>query len=1343
MKHRAIALILLFLLVLSLSVTTLHAATLNVPGTFATIRAAVTAANSGDTIVVAPGTYSGTGNFNVTVTKNLTIRSSGGAAVTTIDIGGTVASTRRAFAVVGNSGPITVTIQGFTIKNGFTDAGGAITAVDANLTISQCVFTGNVATSSGGALYLLGHAATTSAIVQQSQFLGNLAGNFTDSSGLGGAIEVVTDASAAALSVAIVNSVFIANNASYEGGAVDINGGQAPGTPSVTINQCSFSQNGAFGFVTPGSFPAPDATHHPGTIDSYVGDVKILNSILYGDNTASEYSTLSNPALYGGSLSIQFSDVKGGTQGTGATTNGNIDIDPSYVNPASNLNLHFQSQAINAGTSSGASPIDLPGTVRDGFPDMGAYEYALTATSTALTALSGQPFSGQVATFQDSSGDLAGVAGFGAVINWGDGSQTAATISLPGGPGTPYAVSGSHSYAVAGTYTVNTQIVGMASGAGVNTSVNSQATVNPFPTRFAFSAPVHLTAGGPFTIVVTALGADNKTVPSYTGTIHFASTDTGAGIAIPADYTFTVADGGQHIVENGGTLVTAGNQVITVTDTLFSSVNGQGNLIVSAAAASQFALTTPGTAAAGAAFNVIVTAVDPYRNLATGYRGAIHFSSSDNNSVLPANYSFVAADGGAHTFTNGATLKTAGLQTITATDSVTSSVTGTSANIAAPAGAATHLLITAPSAAGGAIPFNFTVTAKDAFENSATGYNGTVHFTSNDDAAILPANVSVTGGIATLSATLSHAGGYVITATDTVNASLSGTSNTIATTNPQPVISSLSITSAVVNSSTFQLKIFGSRFISGAGVTFNGAGLIPVSTTSSVITVNVPSSLLPVQANVPIVVSNPAPAVADSSSVPFAIVPSCSYVLSSTMDAKPASAATGSLVVTAPAGCTWNATTNSAFLMVTAGSPGNGTGEADYSVALNTGLARTGTLTVAAQTFTVTQPSGINEIDTAPATGSPAGVAHVPLTLSLTSGNIVTLLDVTVTVIPSGGSPAPALTSVLTYQAAPGQPSAPAQASGNGITLDLSGAAVSFTGTTYLGDVLVSIPSNAQQNQTYAVALHDVGAISNGSVLNVLAGANNTLTVTSQYLVGDVWPFSANNAGFFADTPPSVNTLDLLEALRLTTNTEIIPSCSDRFDSADSWPLDTPAQRGGDGQLNTLDLLETLRRATNTDSSRPVRSSRGLTCPSTAPQKVVKPRLHPSAAEAVLEFGEATPDAYGNWQTPIYVRANVDASWVGLALAVESPLDDQAPPLKFVAGDGLEASLTDTSVRGKLAVAWLQDWEAKAGARVLLGYVETLSRPGSMSFVAASANAKSDGRNIKLAMQDLSSRKMK
>src|SRR5204863_230179 len=105
----------------------------------------------------------------------------------------------------------------------------------------------------------------------------------------------------------------------------------------------------------------------------------------------------------------------------------------------------------------------------------------------------------------------------------------------------------------------------------------------------------------------------------------------------------------------------------------------------------------------GVSFSFTVTAQDQNNNTATGYIGTVHFTSTDGQAVLPANSTLTT---GAGTFS--ATLKTAGNQTITATDTVTSSITGTSNAIAVSAAAATHYAVSAPANATAGSAFNFT-----------------------------------------------------------------------------------------------------------------------------------------------------------------------------------------------------------------------------------------------------------------------------------------------------------------------------------------------------------------------------------------------------------------------------------------------------------------------------------------------------------------------------------------------------------------------------------------------------------------------------------------------------------
>src|SRR5205814_1713405 len=198
-----------------------------------------------------------------------------------------------------------------------------------------------------------------------------------------------------------------------------------------------------------------------------------------------------------------------------------------------------------------------------------------------------------------------------------------------------------------------------------------------------------------FSITVTALDQFNNTATGYTGTIHFTSSDGAA--TLPANYTFVGGDNGVHTFTNLTTLKTSGNQTVTSTDTVTCSITGtSGTIFVSAAAATHHSATPTRRSTDLTAFSITVTALDQFNNTATGYTGTIHFTSTDGAAVLPANYTFVGGDNGVHAFTNLTTLKTSGNQTVTATDTVTGSITGTSGTIAVSAAAATHYSVTAP-----------------------------------------------------------------------------------------------------------------------------------------------------------------------------------------------------------------------------------------------------------------------------------------------------------------------------------------------------------------------------------------------------------------------------------------------------------------------------------------------------------------------------------------------------------------------------------------------------------------------------------------------------------------------
>jgi len=189
------------------------------------------------------------------------------------------------------------------------------------------------------------------------------------------------------------------------------------------------------------------------------------------------------------------------------------------------------------------------------------------------------------------------------------------------------------------------------------------------------SAPV---AGTAVNFTVTALDANNNVFGTYSGTVKFTSSD--AQAVLPASATITNGTGTGSIA-----LKTAGNQTVTATGT--DSLTGTSNGVpVSAGPATQLSVSAASSSTlAGAKFQFTVTAQDVFKNTATNYAGTIHFASSDANAnvVLPANSTLANGTGNF-----SAVLQTVGSESITATDTVTPSITGTLSSIVVTASAA-------------------------------------------------------------------------------------------------------------------------------------------------------------------------------------------------------------------------------------------------------------------------------------------------------------------------------------------------------------------------------------------------------------------------------------------------------------------------------------------------------------------------------------------------------------------------------------------------------------------------------------------------------------------------------
>jgi len=177
----------------------------------------------------------------------------------------------------------------------------------------------------------------------------------------------------------------------------------------------------------------------------------------------------------------------------------------------------------------------------------------LAATGVTFTATQGVAFTGTVANVTDANtADTA--AALTATIAWGDGTTSAGVVA--GGGGT-FAVSGTHTYATVGTFTVTVSIVAGATGA--TATATSTALVGP--ELAASGVTFNALAGQSFTQVVANLTDANTahTATTFTATIAWGDGTTSAGVVAGGAGTFTVS--GTH------TYATVGTFTVTVSIT--------------------------------------------------------------------------------------------------------------------------------------------------------------------------------------------------------------------------------------------------------------------------------------------------------------------------------------------------------------------------------------------------------------------------------------------------------------------------------------------------------------------------------------------------------------------------------------------------------------------------------------------------------------------------------------------------------------------------------------------------------------------------------------------------------
>ena len=309
------------------------------------------------------------------------------------------------------------------------------------------------------------------------------------------------------------------------------------------------------------------------------------------------------------------------------------------------------------------------------------------------------------------------------------------------------------------------------------------------PAKLRLIAPVQFVAGVTQPVTVQSTDAFGNVVPTYSGTVHFSSSDPNINLtstdpnvrSLPPDTPFAGAGMGTMIFPKVS-LVTAGLQSITVTDAQDSNYafTQTGIKVVGASAVNWTVAANNLPWVAGSPTTVTVTALDIYNNPASLYRGIIKFSSTDPNATLPANYTFNANDLGVKVYTQGVTWMHSGPQTLTVTDFIAHRGGTMSATVAA--NAVTGFSLSAyDNPAYVAKDGNVTVSAVDSWGNVNPNFIGTVHFTSTDPNAVLPADAALQssnqGVITTGTVRFGNYGPQQLVATSTQSAQLTGNAN--------------------------------------------------------------------------------------------------------------------------------------------------------------------------------------------------------------------------------------------------------------------------------------------------------------------------------------------------------------------------------------------------------------------------------------------------------------------------------------------------------------------------------------------------------------------------------------
>jgi predicted outer membrane repeat protein len=311
---------------------------------FSTIQALIDAASAGDTILIDPGTYEGSINFQG---KDIVV---GSLFLTTGDssyISQTILDAKQSGSVVRfeNNESSGAVLSGLTLTGGHAVEGGGIFISGASPTLSHLLITGNKAYScevgdyfkaaSGGGIYMEGgNPALSKVMVSQNSSEAEGGGIYMSSADPSMDLVTVRNNTATDLGGGIyfgnsgpsLSRVAVIDNEAVNGGGLYLAALSSPNLVNTVVGDNTASNEGGGLYLNNAEVDFVNVTvirnsalTHGGALFMKGGVLKTRNSLLGGEGIWYNTSGGSN------TMTIYYTDVAGGLEGIETNDNGSVD----------------------------------------------------------------------------------------------------------------------------------------------------------------------------------------------------------------------------------------------------------------------------------------------------------------------------------------------------------------------------------------------------------------------------------------------------------------------------------------------------------------------------------------------------------------------------------------------------------------------------------------------------------------------------------------------------------------------------------------------------------------------------------------------------------------------------------------------------------------------------------------------------------------------------------------------------------------------------------------------------------------------------------------------------------